>query len=405
MLPLVTMTPGKRLTLEEFKQAVEALQPGKIDLSKVTHYKNAHTKILCKCRVCQYEWPASPMHLMNRKSPTGCPGCAGKARTQEDFIKISQLKFPGKYSYTKLMFKNMSTPVTLIEVDTRHEFEVRPDIHLRDRSLGGCKECQRMEISKRMSYSHNEFIEKAREIHNSFYMYTPNSYMDSQTLIQISCPIHGEFSQAPVSHLRGNGCPKCGIERSRNTEFLTDEDIQAKFRECQKIHSNKYTYKRIFNVEGLLHIEAECPCHGIFTQRLCHHIGGSACQKCNQTYSRKQLQWLKFRIVSDPKIQHAENGGEFRIPCTKWTVDGYNPQTREVFEFQGDFWHGNPRRFNPREINPRNGISFEELHKKTLNKNEALINMGYTLIEIWESDWDRAIRAVVAVQQLFKGKV
>jgi G:T-mismatch repair DNA endonuclease (very short patch repair protein) len=110
-------------------------------------------------------------------------------------------------------------------------------------------------------------------------------------------------------------------------------------------------------------------------------------------------------MVSDKEIQHAENLGEFRIPSTQWTVDGYNSHTTTVYEFQGDFWHGNPKRFNPEEINPRNGIIFGDLYKKTMNKNEALRNMGYTVIDVWESDWDRGICAVVAVQRLFKGRV
>ena len=36
--------------------------------------------------------------------------------------------------------------------------------------------------------------------------------------------------------------------------------------------------------------------------------------------------------------------GEFRIPKTKFKADGYDENTKTIYEFHGDYWHGNPKK-------------------------------------------------------------
>ena len=43
-------------------------------------------------------------------------------------------------------------------------------------------------------------------------------------------------------------------------------------------------------------------------------------------------------------IQHAENGGEYRI--NNYKVDGYDEANNTVYEFHGCHWHGHPCHLN-----------------------------------------------------------
>ena len=118
------------------------------------------------------------------------------------------------------------------------------------------------------------------------------------------------------------------------------------------------------------------------------HKTGAGCSKCSAQYSKVSIKWLKY--LADEygyDIQHAENGGEFTIPGTRHKVDGYCDKTNTIFEFLGDFWHGNPSLYNKDDINRRNGVSFGKLYEKTVNKKLAIISLGYKYIEIWEHDW------------------
>merc|ERR1712147_236665 len=56
-------------------------------------------------------------------------------------------------------------------------------------------------------------------------------------------------------------------------------------------------------------------------------------------YSQQSIQWLNYMSKSENiNIQHAENGGEYRI--NNFKVDGYDRANNTVYEFHGCFWHG-----------------------------------------------------------------
>ena len=72
-----------------------------------------------------------------------------------------------------------------------------------------------------------EFIKKARLIHEIKYDYSFVDYTNCKTKIKIVCPIHGEFEQTPYVHnnLKAN-CPKCSaVERSNKLglDFLKNK--------------------------------------------------------------------------------------------------------------------------------------------------------------------------------------
>ena len=71
-------------------------------------------------------------------------------------------------------------------------------------------------------YTKEQFIEKAKEVHEDKYDYSKVEYIHNKTKIIISCPEHGEFSQKPNDHLNGHGCPECASETRGfwNPEYL-----------------------------------------------------------------------------------------------------------------------------------------------------------------------------------------
>ena len=400
----VMPTPGKRLTLSEFKEAVESVQPGKIDLSLVTEYKNAHTRVLCVCISCKWQWPAKPMHLMKKGKPTSCPKCAGKEYTQADFILLSEKKY-GKdvFKYDYVVFVNMKTPVILI-CSYGHQFKVSPDVHLRPESLGGCKECQAKATSLRNSYTQGEWIELARIEHDNYYSYERTKYCGSDTKVVITCPRHGDFEQLPTSHLMGYGCPTCGFESMAQSKLLTEEDVSDIFAKARNIHSGRYEYMRIFRIEGRLYIEMRCPRHDVISQRLDHHLHGHGCIQCTPQYSKEQLESLTYYSISRYRgMLHAENGGEYKIPDTKYKADGFHTETNTILEHHGDFWHGGDE-YNPLDINPRTGTTYGALREKTNGKEAEIKRLGYNLLVVWGSEWLRGKNAVGTIQRKWKAR-
>jgi len=104
------------------------------------------------------------------------------------------------------------------------------------------------------------------------------------------------------------------------------------------------------------------------------------------------------------EIQSEHNKGEFQLRNPKngyfWPVDGYhncnlhkcsgnleNPcqYNNHIWEFQGDYFHGNPSKYNKDDI--FHGISYSNKHEKDLNKKHFYENQGYNVNIKWESEW------------------
>ena len=91
-------------------------------------------------------------------------------------------------------------------------------------------------------------------------------------------------------------------------------------------------------------------------------------------------------LTNNIQIQDALSpGGEHYIEGIG-KVDGYCYETNTVYEFHGDYWHGNPKRFDPNDINKTNGKTYGELYTKTMERDQKIRDLGYNLIVKWESD-------------------
>lgn len=78
---------------------------------------------------------------------------------------------------------------------------------------------------------------------------------------------------------------------------------------------------------------------------------------------------------------------QYRIPGTRYLADGFDPETNTVYEFLGDFWHGNPKIYNPNDINAVNKKSFGILYENTLKRRNYLKSLDYKIKYIWESEY------------------
>ena len=115
----------------------------------------------------------------------------------------------------------------------------------------------------------------------------------------------------------------------------------------------------------------------------------SGCPTCtNTSHSKKALEWLRsIEEKENITIQHAENGGEYKIPGTKFKADGYCKETNTIYEFYGDYWHGNPKLYNKNKKHAHLNITFGEVYEKTLLREIEITN-NYNLVSIWENDYD-----------------
>ena len=273
---------GKLIT-EDFIKKAKEVHGNKYDYSKAD-YKNNHTKvtIICPAHGEFKQIPSS--HLQG----SGCPKCGGREKlTTEGFIKRAKEIHDNKYDYSKVDYKNAVTKVTIM-CPIHGKFEQKPSDHLSSKGCPKCGGCEKLTIE--------EFTKRAKEVHDNKYDYSKVDYKSIHTKITIVCSTHGEFEQIPNDHLKGKGCPKCGLERLELRRGTTEGFITK----AKEVHDNKYDYSKADYKNNHTKVTIICSTHGEFEQRPVSHLRGQGCPKCNVGFPVDS----KLSLLSDSDIEH-----------------------------------------------------------------------------------------------------
>ena len=91
-----------------------------------------------------------------------------------------------------------------------------------------------------------------------------------------------------------------------------------------------------------------------------------------------------------------------KIKNSRYFADGFCPETNTIYEYDGDYFHGNPKLYNGKDLNTPCNKTFGELYQKTLDKRNYCIANGYNFISIWEDDWKLGIKAIKFLQRKFR---
>jgi len=118
-----------------------------------------------------------------------------------------------------------------------------------------------------------DFINRSNETHCNKYNYKSVVYKNTKTKVIIICEQHGEFQQTPAEHLRGNGCRQCFYDSLHST--LAQFIVKARL-----IHSDTYSYDKVFYKSARTPVTIICKTHGDFEQMPYIHISGSGCPIC-----------------------------------------------------------------------------------------------------------------------------
>ena len=58
-----------------------------------------------------------------------------------------------------------------------------------------------------------------------------------------------------------------------------------------------------------------------------------------------------------------------------------------IIEFNGDYWHANPKKFKADDLIDKKGITAQEQWEEDKRKKEIYESLGYKVIYVWESDF------------------
>lgn len=291
-----------------------------------------------------------------------------KRKTNSQFVAEASRKHNYKYIYNKTKYVNNNTKVT-ITCSVHGDFKQLPTHHL---AGSGCKKCGYLSQRELKRKDQEQFIIEANKVHGNYY-YQYVNYINNNLPVKILCKDHGFFYQTPGNHLSGKGCAGCA-----NRGKLSKKQL---IKRANKVHNNSYNYNNVVFVNFHEKIEIICPNHGSFYQTPSNHIHGKqGCPKCSNRSSYLENKWLDSLGVKNRQVKLIIDGQRF------W-VDGYDVETKTIYEFYGDFWHGNPKKYDPKD--PFLGkLTMEDKYKQTIEREKRLIKHGFSVVSIWESEFN-----------------
>jgi hypothetical protein len=412
------------MNIKDFVEKATDKHQGKYQYSE-TIYKNAKTKVEIKCEEHGIFTQLPSNHLRGR----GCPKCSLKnsaekySFTKEEFTQKAKEVHSDRYDYTKVDYKNSKTKVEII-CKTHGIFKQIPFSHLKG---SGCMKCHK----DNTKWTKESFIKKSVELHGTKYNYSKVQLTSKRSKAIIICPVHGEFTQAIETHLRGSGCKKCADKNRQPKTRLTTDIIIKRFK---KAHGNKYNYSQTKYEKANKKVKIECENHGMFEQSIYNHQKGAGCPKCaNKKLSKSKTDTEKEFLEKAKEIHkeaynyslvnYVKSKENVSIVCKKHGLFYQRPNSHlngagcpkcawancsraesELYNFIGTYItaHQSDRIILERKEldivipSKKIAIEFNGLHwhsdkRKDNNfhllKTNAAKNKGYRLIHIFEDEW------------------
>lgn len=306
---ITKQTKARTKTHEQFIVECTQKHPNIEILGK---YVNAHTRILCHCKIDGYEWSPEAQSLL---SGTGCPMCAGIVPyTTETFVaKLVQInpdiEVIGQYISGKEHIKCRCKIDNYIWNPIAHNL------------LQGqrCPKC-----TNHIWYTHEEYVDMLARVNPAIEV--KGQYVDMKIPILHYCTIHDVLWNAiPDGLLRGGGCRQCGLEKIRQKQTKKHEqyviDLAQKNPNVEVI--GEYTNSKT----PLLH---RCKIHNIFWSPRPHNVlNGKGCPEClSERISaslKNDTEWYVNRLneISSTFMPIEEYLGYGTPILHKCSIDGY----------------------------------------------------------------------------------
>ena len=348
-------------------------------------------KIWWVCVKCAYSWEATVYNRTKNKS--GCPACAGMVLTDINRLSIRYPKISKEWDYgrnypltPKEVFKGTHKKVWWL--CSKCGYGWKSSITNRTYGKNGFPKCAGKIITGLNSLYklHPEVSSEWDEKRNSFL--TPEQFLPgSHKKVWWKCR-KCEYRWKAIIKNRtrkedSTGCPGCGgnvvIDSNRlsinNTRLSSEWDCKKNFpltTEDVAVSSNKKVWWKCSTCN-----------HGWAATVNNRTRRGSGCPHCSiGPVSSISQKWLSsLNIMSKCREVRVNLDSKY---CK---VDGFDSETNTVYEFLGNYWHGNPNMFPAEEINPTTKKTYGSLYVATVNRFNSLLNAGYSAVYIWESDF------------------
>lgn len=166
----------------------------------------------------------------------------------EKFLEKALNKFGDKFDYSKVNYEKSTDKITII-CPEHGEFETTAVQFLQ--SKYGCKKCAIESTHAQQRWTTEIFINKAKEIWGNRFTYDKVQYINSNTKVLVTCPIHGDFLTSPKDFLKKHGCPKCkNINISKRNIDTKRDTLEIFIEKSKMLFGNLFDYSKVIYVNS-----------------------------------------------------------------------------------------------------------------------------------------------------------
>jgi predicted Zn-ribbon and HTH transcriptional regulator len=350
-----------------------------------TEWKGKSTIITVFCPKHKSFKTTAGQHI---KLKTGCQQCwfesISESKRIDSKLYVEKAKvnhiIDYEYPYIENELKNLHCKIT-IKCPTHGLFTQHAQAHMNG---ADCAKCALITTGMNRRTQFDQFIENIGDKYPHILHY-PDKWQGNNKYTTFYCTEHDlDFRLTPYHFINSKfACPKC------KNEFIGEKrqtPLDEWIKQASNKHHNRYDYSKVKQGNGALIVTVTCPDHGDFNVTRGGHVNkGRGCPDCKskgcKQYSIMEREWLASLNISTMSLS-------YRLPnLKKQVVDGYDPITNTVYQFHGDWHHGNPRNHNPDHINQLKKETFGNLYKRTKRIEQEIIDAGYNLIVMWEMDY------------------
>ena len=358
----------KRITHEEYMRWVENNRP---EYEVIETYVNCSTKITHKHKLSGMVWKCSPEKF---KTGVSHPQISRNnnsviKRTHEEYVRWVENNRP-EYEVIET-YVNVKIKILHKHKPTQIQWKCSPEKFMKGSKPTELTKCERWNKNK-----YNKFLLENKIPIQLIGPFTRQSY----PTLHLCLNTNVTFTIAP-KHVISN--------RKFEYKILIDNTKKYKQWLLENYPEIIITEPYVSSHTKINHLHIETgACWVVKPNNVIHGKQRHPIEKPS-SYSRRSIEWFnQIMREQNIEIQHQLNGGEYNIPSIG-KVDGYCKQTNTVYEFHGDFWHGNPELFSTDDIHPVINKPFGSLYKQTKDRDKKIKKLGYNLIVKWESDFNQ----------------
>ena len=324
-----------------------------------------------------------------------------KNKKHSDYVNKINIKYDGNIVVIG-QFIDWITPIEHYCIKHNNTFYTSPNGMLYQKGRKGCLECSNKEKWTYLRLITTLALLCFPDGTPKFQLLTSEKdfnrdFDGNKTRIRLRCTLDGYEWETSINNLisGGTGCARCSGNEEWTYPRLQEAISELRYPDGSSVCTLETTeadFLEAYEKDGAYaKILVRCTVnqeHSWWVRIDSLIYSGSRCPHCKATgYSKSEIEWLEF-VMADERIyiQHAKNGGQVKINGR--FVDGMCYEINSIYQFHGDYWHGNPAKYDPDFVNPSSYERMGDRYEETLIKDQELRDQGYNVVIMWEAEWN-----------------